>query len=647
MQVLTTAPHISPRSDLGKDPRVAPLLAAVVGDDPDAGDLEFGSGDTLTLFFDRPTNISTDLIGGVQPREYVDSVMSVSEPLGIEYDGRWLDTSTFRVHVRDGYLPAPQINDTFDATTRFWLADNAPLRSANRLDLVAPRTASQALRIRGSLGTHAKPRLLWVNGSDPDNGDFIYSDRDILTFKFNMPTYIGRQGSRGNDDPFRPRTAGATGLRYDAAAIHALFEFDYFAPNEAAIRVPSFGRNYEGYWTDDSTFVMTVLDRTARIGTDSRGRLWNRMPVINSDAYMGLDGKYMTRDSIWVRVLGDVRSLGRQSPRCDDRVPLTGDWGERQQAPRVVSYSGTDPDNSDSVPSAGDTIRILFDRKTSRGLTARPPPPQEGTMAYANFFLAFTPSIGDLYTARFLPDNMTLVVTILSGNPSWTHEVFGVPSKMRIKPESQIRSSFGASDPVNRELVLGQTFFGKPGPPVFESATVSDYDNFNTAWSGGDVIRMVFDRSTDDGRRGVSGGRAYIDSIFETDHHLGNEYTGQWEDTSTFAVTAVNTQTTRPTVGLTRVRTSRMFLNRAATATCCSVCAPGSQQVRCADAFASQDPFAREATVSGRFGGRLAPQLISFRAVDACGPVPTSPTEVIPLTPTMQAVYGGSPVSTA
>jgi hypothetical protein len=69
--------------------------------------------------------------------------------------------------------------------------------------------------------------------------------------------------------------------------------------------------------------------------------------------------------------------------------------------------------------------------------------------------------------------------------------------------------------------------------------------------------------------------------------------------------------------------------------------------VRCADAFASQDPFAREATVSGRFGGRLAPQLISFRAVDACGPVPTSPTEVIPLTPTMQAVYGGSPVSTA
>ena len=82
--MLTTAPLISPRSDFGKDPRVAPLLAAVVGDDPDAGDLEFGSGDTLTLFFDRPTNISTDLIGGVQPREYVDSVLSVSEPLGIE-----------------------------------------------------------------------------------------------------------------------------------------------------------------------------------------------------------------------------------------------------------------------------------------------------------------------------------------------------------------------------------------------------------------------------------------------------------------------------------------------------------------------------------------------------------------------------------
>ena len=92
-----------------------------------------------------------------------------------------------------------------------------------------------------------------------------------------------------------------------------------------------------------------------------------------------------------MQVLGDVRSLGRQSERCNDRVPLSGIWGARQQPPQVLSYYGNDPDNGDPRPSVDDTMTIIFDRKTSRGLTARPPPPREGTKEFADFFLLFDP----------------------------------------------------------------------------------------------------------------------------------------------------------------------------------------------------------------------------------------------------------------
>ena len=57
--------------DFGKDPSVPPLLLFALGSDPDDGDAGFGSGDRLLLRFDRPTNVSEEIITeGVQPQEY-------------------------------------------------------------------------------------------------------------------------------------------------------------------------------------------------------------------------------------------------------------------------------------------------------------------------------------------------------------------------------------------------------------------------------------------------------------------------------------------------------------------------------------------------------------------------------------------------
>ena len=82
--------------DFGKNPLEAPLLLSVRAEDPDNGDTTFGNGDRLWLTFDRPTNISEEILEEEMPmpQEYVDSLFEVSEVLGSAYDGRWLDAST-------------------------------------------------------------------------------------------------------------------------------------------------------------------------------------------------------------------------------------------------------------------------------------------------------------------------------------------------------------------------------------------------------------------------------------------------------------------------------------------------------------------------------------------------------------------------
>lgn len=346
-------PHLLSPAIPRRQPRICRLLHSAVGSDPDNADDVFSNGDIITFTFDMPTYIPS--------RAHLAS--DLPTPLITESGGVNLDPFALLLMVRSPSPPCP----------------NANLSHSHRAQLV-----SSSLSRR----------------------------------------YIGHQGSALVADPYRPSDQQGGGRRYDIDAIHrcaspslipsprahtptlptspgpgllySLFGLDYYLTNEAASRVPSFGRGYEGRWTDTSTFVMTITDASRRIGLDERNRVWQRMPRITDASYMGTGypPAYMERDSIWVRVLGDVRSLGRQSPRCIDRVPLTGNFGNRQQMPQLVSFHATDPDNSDRVPSLGDTVTIIFDRRTSKGRTARPPPPESGTKAYAGHHLPRRAPVG-------------------------------------------------------------------------------------------------------------------------------------------------------------------------------------------------------------------------------------------------------------
>eukprot|EP00908_Phaeocystis_cordata_P015561 Transcript_26716.p1 GENE.Transcript_26716~~Transcript_26716.p1 ORF type:complete len:1344 (+),score=457.27 Transcript_26716:146-4033(+) len=452
--------------DYGKDPRTSPLLLAAVADDPDDGDATFGTGDVITLYFDRPTNVTEDRIGNLavgddgRPETYVDQLFTLTEPLGDQYEGMWHDASTFEITVVNGWLPQPNINATFDYTehsprTLVWIHRDSGLRSADQshgvhiLQLGDP--FGLPVLLTGSTGHHNAPQLLFVHGEDPDNGDDAYTDDDLIKLQFDVATFEGTYAVEKQ-------------IAFDMDAINALFDFEFQDSGRRETRKVSLGQDYSGAWTDSSTFLIHVIESSRQVGNREDGRRWDKMPKM--EQMRGGQGLFMSEFSVWVRVVGDVRSLGRQSPRSTSYVPIMGTWGERNPKPSLVSVSGFDYDNADNYPSKGDILTIQFDRGTNRGAQARPKPPAPGTKAYVDFFFEFVPNLGAEYKGQY-QDDSTFIVEILGDDPEWVElepeDEDDLGSQLVVKKSANIKTSAGYSDAAQEVWPLRHYHWGLPG----------------------------------------------------------------------------------------------------------------------------------------------------------------------------------------
>ena len=222
-------------------------------------DKAFGNGDTLTFQFDRPTNVSRALHGVNQPPEVTDGWSELGGPLGADNSGQWLDASTcrpgapnpstaaaaacllacsrrappphgrYRIEVVNAWLPQPQINGTH--TTRAWLNRNSGLRAADGVTDAKVKAFYQAMSLSGSTGHYNAPRLLSVEGYDPDNGDDVYSAGDVLRLQFDIATYEGEQ---------------PVGQRLSTAAVDRMLRSEFYLESQSTTRVPSLGKEYAG-----------------------------------------------------------------------------------------------------------------------------------------------------------------------------------------------------------------------------------------------------------------------------------------------------------------------------------------------------------------------------------------------------------------
>ena len=318
-------------------------------------------------------------------REYVDSLISVSAPLGAQYSGAWSDGSTFVVTVTEPYPDPEHAPRPYDTVLRI-------AREANMTNLA--QTAPPLIMEAALLGVAERvetfptpPRLVEVIASDFVNRDLIPGAGDTIALRFDAPTdraanaFAEYAGVLNCD--FSSQCSGSGFFNTQLARL-----FDFFDASGSRIVQPLF-HEYSTGWFDDSTFLITVINGSAAL-----------QPGILAPSYRPY-GTAFADSGTRVALRRDVRvqSLScpaefRGTPYClaptlsgsparldantmlTDGTPalahlpyLEGDFGRAGDGPRIVHFVADDPNNGDAIFSTGDVLTIVFDQRTNRGVT--------------------------------------------------------------------------------------------------------------------------------------------------------------------------------------------------------------------------------------------------------------------------------------
>ena len=505
-------------------PAGTPTIIEFSASDPHDLNLTYGAGDELRITFDMATDRSNSTMLGRYSgeREYVDSLFAFNAQLGQSYSGEWLDDSIFQITILEPtyrslppFLADGHVHPNNTCTVR----PRDALVIRNLAGTSEPLTETSAA-LTGDCGLDEPPVLASVVGEDPDFGDATVAFGDVLRLTFDRATDLGCQSA------IPPAVAAPWGVcpydigkRVPAAVVSTWFNFSV-----------ALGDAYEGEWTDDSTFVISIVD-----GTGSQ---------LNSEL-----------GAILVKTQGRVRNQGcrlNTARKCngassfvgpivasevDRSSPFRAEFGV---TPSIVLVSVDDPDHGDSAFGAGDQISIVFDQATDRGRGA-----VAGNSAYVDSLFSVSMPVGLNYQGQWKDDSTFVIEAIsvpaaMTATVASTEKVMLTLNKVIRDRTSRSRASAGMAPASLDELKLRSHF------PLFESTipyivnvTVEDYDNGDAVYGAGDLITVRFNHGTNLGAN--EGGKAFVDQLFHFDPPIGADYTGEWADARTFRVRALDT----------------------------------------------------------------------------------------------------------
>ena len=327
-------------------------------------------------------------------------------PFFLEYSTGWLDDSTFVLEVINGSNPVqPGIlaaewteSTTASADTGTVVAIkpgvafqslSCPAKYSGTPYCVTPTGMSKddmvdgvpyvAPRLRGDFGRTTGPRIVGFSADDPDNGDGAFGDGDKLTITFDQRTNRGRTHTNferksasvvsGGEVQTVAYPIGVSELS-GRSLVDALFAFSH-----------GLGADYSGEWTDDSTFVVTVVDAT---GADAKeiviGAFVNvtALPSGGVSAYnhtaktcANVTHAPLLPGGLWrpaLRAQSGQLCAAASSYANTTSGSLVGDLGV-PTFPTLLSAVVDDVDNGDGVYGVEDVIVLQFDMPTDRAVT--------------------------------------------------------------------------------------------------------------------------------------------------------------------------------------------------------------------------------------------------------------------------------------
>ena len=526
--LLRNAPRTSPVASgaltmSGQAGVTAPIITAVVVEDPDNSDAVWSDGDTITIYFDVDTNEGGEgLLTDSGNRVLVDQLFAFSHALGARYSGRWLDASSFQVVVVDssGSSLAADLSGASVAVI-------GDIKNANELSRWCKATSA----LSGSTGTQQPPAIAHFDSQTWDLQDVAWSRYDTLSVRFDVPTDLGgREGGK--------------------AFVDTTLSFSQ-----------SLGEDYSGVWLDPSTFLITILDPSGASGG----------PRINATA------------GAVVSVNGTLRNApGTSEPSRAAYVMSVGDYGRSSDAPRLLRFFARDRDNANTSYDVGDELIVQFDMSVNHGACLEPAMTTDnlptcmrrasGNEGYVDSLFSMSAPIGANYTGGWA-DGSTFVVTVTKPFPDAEHAPRPYDTVLKIASTAGITNLAGTA-PV---LAIGPGELGGaervttlPTPPRLVDAVASDFENRHLIPALGDTMYIRFNEPTDRaggafdelaGRLSCQSGddcnlmnnqaHRLFDFFYANGVRITTpfflEYTSGWLDDSTFAITVINgTKLLRP-----------------------------------------------------------------------------------------------------
>jgi hypothetical protein len=556
-----------------------PAIVSATADDPDNADDVLSSGDTLTIVFDRNTNIPA-----VATTADTDDLVDFgAQLLGTDYTGTWSDARTLVITVVDAATGDLLIGATVS------IKDTGAAPLTNQSGTSAASTASAT--IVGDWGVIPAPEITSVVADDADDLDGVLSDGDALTISFDMDTNEVAVATKADIDGLVAFAAELLGADYtgawsdpatlvitvvdaaggtldigDAVSIRAdgtndlknaagdsvssmstgvvTGDWGVPAPSIVSITADDPGDGDDVLSNGDTLTIVFDMDTsepavnsTARVnglldfGASSLGAAlvgaWTDARTLVITVNDATGGDLAVGGTVQIRADGtrDLFNAAGTSPASTSSGTVAGDWGD--PAPSIVSVVASDPDNGDLVLSNGDTLTMAFDRDTNQPAAATKTE-IDGLMDLGGS------SLGDGYTGAW-SDARTLVITVTDA----TNGNLAVSDTITVIADGvvDLTNAAGTSAPsTDSANVTGD--WGNVTPPNMASATARDPDNGDDVLSDGDTLTLVFDRDTN---QPAAATKAEIDGLVDFGgSSLGDGYTGAWSDARTLVITVTD-----------------------------------------------------------------------------------------------------------
>ncbi|MDE1764929.1 MAG: fibronectin type III domain-containing protein, partial [Thaumarchaeota archaeon] len=476
------------------DARIGPSITSFSADNPRGLPGGYQSADTMTVTFSRPTNGSVTYPSNTLDTVHVNDLFSFSPKIDGTYTGQWTDAKTFVITASSTGSSIPVVGST-TITVRHTDVTCLSNRAENTMC-----STSTSPPLSGSFIAPDAPFIIGAFASNPSHNG--YHDGTILTIVFSVNT--------------NKPTAGSTSTVLDTVHVNDLFAFSR-----------PIGMSYAGQWMTSKIFLINVTDTAG--GTDPTS------------------GTTITPETS-----ANIKNAQGNSLSSGLPAIITGSLGTSPPGPYITNLIASNPSNN-GLYGAGDTITVAFNSDTNRPLVK--------TTADIDNLFTFSQdgspvSLGTAYHGTWVTPSM-LVITLDDTSKADSIEVGHLQLKVKTNPVClQDRAKISECSASVSPLLTG-SFGNLPGPSMLK-ITASNPSG-TSGYSDGAIIAIQFNEPTNEPPSGT--GRLVLDTnqvnkLFAFSQNLGNAYTGQWIDPSTFLITITDTTgALPPTVGVLTIST--------------------------------------------------------------------------------------------